>query len=108
MSYAEIFETIMLLCFGSAWPLSIYKSYTARSNRGKSPYFLFVILAGYVSGIVFQFLAGADAYFPLFVFFLNAALVSTDISLYFRNGAIEKRTSFSPPVADGKAAEDAA
>ena len=32
----SIFEAIMLICFGAAWPFSIYKSYTSRENTGKS------------------------------------------------------------------------
>ena len=26
----SIFEVLMLLCFGAAWPFSIYKSYTLK------------------------------------------------------------------------------
>ena len=48
----SIFEIIMLICFGAAWPLSIYKSYTSRSTEGKSVSFLIVILIGYVAGIL--------------------------------------------------------
>lgn len=30
----SIFEVIMLICFGAAWPFSIYKSYTSTSTSG--------------------------------------------------------------------------
>jgi hypothetical protein len=40
----SIYEFVMLLCFGAAWPFSIYKSYVSRRNGGKSVIFLFVVL----------------------------------------------------------------
>ena len=45
----SIFEIVMLVCFGAAWPFSIYKSYKAKSNEGKSVLFLFVIALGYIA-----------------------------------------------------------
>ncbi|MDK2903673.1 MAG: hypothetical protein PWQ93_1592, partial [Clostridiales bacterium] len=47
----SIFESIMLLCFGAAWPFSIYKSYKSRSTAGKSLVFSLLLLIGYISGI---------------------------------------------------------
>jgi hypothetical protein len=41
-----IFEAIMLIYFGSAWPFSIYKSYTSRENTGKSIIFLLIVFVG--------------------------------------------------------------
>ena len=32
----EIFELGMVICFGISWPLSVYKSYKARTTLGKS------------------------------------------------------------------------
>jgi len=46
----SLLETIMLLCFGAAWPFSIYKSYKSKSNKGKSLPFLLVIFIGYIAG----------------------------------------------------------
>jgi len=40
----SMFEIIMLVCFGAAWPFSIYKSYTSRSNAGKSIFFYLLYL----------------------------------------------------------------
>jgi len=45
----SVFEAIMLICFGAAWPLSIYKSYVSRTTAGKSVIFLYVIFAGLYS-----------------------------------------------------------
>jgi len=44
----SIFEMLMLLCFGAAWPFSIYKSYKSKSVDGKSPYFLVILILGYI------------------------------------------------------------
>lgn len=82
----SIFEAIMIASFGAAWPFSIYKSYTSRSNVGKSIFFLFVILIGYSSGILHKLIYNFDSVIYLYV--LNFCLVLTDIILYFRNKRI--------------------
>ena len=88
----EILEMIMLLCFGISWPLSVYKSYKARSAAGKSFVFLFAIWIGYVAGIFSKILLGAIT--PAFYFYiLNIAVVSADIVLYFRNRALDRKRS---------------
>jgi len=40
----EIFEIIMLVCFGAAWPLSIYKLLKTKNSGGKSLGFTGVLL----------------------------------------------------------------
>jgi hypothetical protein len=85
------FEILMLLCFGAAWPFSIYKSYTSRQNAGKSVAFLYVVLVGYGSGIVHKLLYRFDGVIYLYV--LNGLLVLTDILLYHRNRRLALRTS---------------
>jgi len=79
----SIFEAIMLICFGAAWPFSILKSYRSRSNEGKSMRFMVVVEIGYVSGVIHKLLYNFDIVFYLYV--LNALLVMTDILLYRRN-----------------------
>lgn len=83
----KIFEVLMLLCFGAAWPASIYKSYTARSAKGKSVLFLIIILLGYVSGITNKLINSPD--YVMYLYMLNFAMVATDIVLYFRNRRID-------------------
>jgi hypothetical protein len=77
------FEIAMLLCFGAAWPFSIYKSYTSRQNAGKSIVFLYVVLAGYVSGVLHKALYSMDK--VIYLYILNGLMVLTDIALYYRN-----------------------
>ena len=73
----------MLICFGVAWPFSIYKSYSSRSNLGKSLFFLIVVFAGYLFGTIHKLFYNYDPVIYLYIF--NAAMVFTDIILYFRN-----------------------
>ncbi len=90
MIKAEIFEAIMLICFGLAWPVSIYKTWIARRNDGKSVYFLYVILIGYISGIIFQHLSNPKASLVMGLFILNTCMVTIDIILYYRNERLAK------------------
>jgi phage-related holin len=85
----SVFEILMLVCFGAAWPLSIYKSYTARRNSGKSLWFMIVIVCGYIAGILHKIVYSYDA--VIFLYILNFLMVSTDICLYFRNSALMKK-----------------
>ena len=87
----SIFEIIMLVCFGAAWPLSIYKSYTSRSTKGKSVYFLIVILIGYVAGVLHKVFNQYDA--VVYLYLLNFMMVLTDLLLYFRNSRMAASSS---------------
>lgn len=87
----SIFEIIMLLCFGAAWPVSIYKSYTSRRNTGKSLFFLYIIIVGYIAGILHKLVFSYNA--VIFLYILNLVMVTTDIFLYYRNKGLEKKES---------------
>lgn len=88
----SVFELIMLICFGLSWPLSVYKSYTSRSTKGKSLVFLIAILVGYVAGIAGK-LVGGEINYVLILYGLNFCIVFTDLCLYFRNRRIEHLTA---------------
>lgn len=79
----SIFESIMLICFGSAWPFAIYTSYRTRTAKGKSLFFLIVLLIGYFSGIMHKFFYSFDLVIILYI--INFCLISIDTLLYFRN-----------------------
>ncbi len=79
----SIFEILMLLCFGAAWPFSIYKSYKSKSVAGKSPIFLAILLVGYICGILHKILYAYDV--VVYLYALNFIMVSTDFLLYIRN-----------------------
>ena len=72
----------MLLCFGAAWPFSIYKSIKTQRVSGKSPIFLIIVLIGYIAGIIHKILYNYD--FVLFLYFINTIMVGIDTLLYFR------------------------
>ncbi|OGQ98784.1 MAG: hypothetical protein A2505_06530 [Deltaproteobacteria bacterium RIFOXYD12_FULL_55_16] len=83
----SIFEIIMLVCFGAAWPFSLSRSYRARTNAGKSLFFLGVVLLGYISGIMHKIFFSPDPVIWLYI--LNGIMVAGDIVLYFRNRKLE-------------------
>ncbi|MGV1098547.1 hypothetical protein ACUUL3_03955 [Thiovibrio sp. JS02] len=82
----SIFEIIMLVCFGAAWPFSLYRSWRSRTNAGKSLFFLCVVLAGYVAGVLHKVFHSFDP--VIYLYMLNGFMVAGDILLYFRNKKI--------------------
>lgn len=85
----SIFEMIMLICFGAAWPFSIYKSYTSKSTSGKSIFFLIVIMIGYVSGIINKLFYNYN--WVIYLYILNLTMVFIDTMLYVRNSKAQKK-----------------
>ena len=79
----SVFEIVMLLCFGAAWPVSIYKSWTSRTNGGKSVIFLYIVLLGYAAGVLHKIYFSPDNVILLYIF--NGLMVSADIMIYYRN-----------------------
>jgi hypothetical protein len=82
--WAEFFEAFMLICFGSAWPFAIVRSWRSRVAGGKSPLFLMIIFAGYISGICAHFWREFSP--VVFLYGLNATMVAIDLwlVLHFR------------------------
>lgn len=92
----ELFESIMVICFGISWPLSIIKSYRSKTTKGKSIYFILFILMGYGFGIASKLLSGNITY--VFTFYvLNFIMVFIDICLYYRNLRLDKKKLLYPP-----------
>lgn len=91
----SIFEITMLLCFGLAWPLSIYKSYKSRTTKGKSLFFLYVVLAGYIAGVLHKVFYHMDGVIVFYV--INLLLVLADIVLFYRNLWLEKQAGGLKP-----------
>ncbi|MCE1195043.1 hypothetical protein LWX53_00895 [bacterium] len=85
----SIFEIVMLVCFGAAWPFSIYRSCRSRATGGKSVFFLVIVLIGYLAGIANKLFYRFDDVVYLYV--LNFAMVSVDTALWFRNKKLEKK-----------------
>lgn len=87
----EIFESVMLICFGISWPISVYKSITSRSAKGKSAVFMAAILFGYISGIAGK-ITGGEINYVLALYVFNFVIVSIDLTLYFINKRREKNS----------------
>jgi lipopolysaccharide export LptBFGC system permease protein LptF len=87
---ASILETVMIVCFGISWPLSIVRSYRSRSTKGKSLMFMCFILVGYFAGIASKVLSHTYN-LAFWFYFPNVIMVATDIGLYFRNKKIERQ-----------------
>ncbi|HPB42020.1 MAG: hypothetical protein EWM48_04010 [Sphaerochaeta sp.] len=80
----SIFETIMLACFGMAWPVNIMKTVRSKTARGRSLMFQAIILVGYISGIIHKLLYSLDI--VLFLYCLNFVMVGIDgaLLLYYK------------------------
>lgn len=92
--YAEVFEAVMLVCFGCSWPVLIAKTLRVRKVHGQSPVFLLLVLIGYLSGIAAKLIlagGGVPSWVTLLYAF-NAINVAVAIVLYFR---------FHQPEAEG-------
>lgn len=94
---SEFLEIAMIVSFGVSWPLNVIKSYKARTTKGKSIAFLYLIFFGYSAGIASKFTNAeymyhiAEKWYVLFFYFLNFIMVGADLCLYYRNKRIEKR-----------------
>jgi hypothetical protein len=94
----NIFESIMLLCFGFAWPISIYKSFVSKKTAGKSLLFLIVLQTGYIAGILYKLTEFMDDIkinpdttmnINLYLYILNLILITIDEGLFLRNRGLE-------------------
>ena len=86
---AQVFETIMLLCFGASWPFNITKSLRSRTAKGKSIYFEICIIVGYVCGVIGKFIGGNITY-VIAVYLLDICMVSIDLVLTLRNRHLDR------------------
>lgn len=80
----EIFESIMLVCFGLSWPMAVVKNIRAHSARGMSLPFILLIISGYVAGIAAKLVAHNYSY-VLLIYFINLIFVSANLVVYFIN-----------------------
>lgn len=97
----DLLEALMILCFGLSWPISIRKSWTSRTAKGKSLFFEIFLLVGYIFGILRKVILFANAvtagqsegflfYLGWFFYVLNFIEISIDVALYFRNVKLDK------------------
>ncbi|MDE5899694.1 MAG: hypothetical protein K2H09_10615 [Treponemataceae bacterium] len=101
---AEILESIMLVCFGLSWPISVAKNIKARSAKNMSFRFILLIIAGYVAGITAKLCTHSINY-VLAVYVLNLAIVSVNMAVYFVNKRYDRNGK--PELAAEAAEKDA-
>ena len=80
----EIFESIMLVCFGLSWPMAVVKNIRAHTARAMSLPFILLIITGYVAGIAAKLISGNYSY-VLAIYLLNLVFVSANLVVYFIN-----------------------
>lgn len=95
----ELLEITMIVSFGISWPLNVIKSYKARTTKGKSLSFLYLIFFGYIAGITSKLVNPAymgaitEKWYVLFFYVLNFLMVGLDLFMYYRNKKIDKNNS---------------
>ena len=90
----EVFELIMLICFGFSWPISVYKSIKSKSTQGKSVIFILAIIVGYLAGITSKLIDGKLTY-VFIIYCINLCVVSLDLVLFFINRRFERKCTES-------------
>ncbi len=90
MNLANLLESGMLVCFGFSWPINVVKAYRARTAKSTSLAFILLIITGYVAGICAK-LNNHQYNYVLAVYFLNLVIVLTNVLVYFRNCALDKK-----------------
>ena len=80
----EIFESIMMVCFGLSWPMAVVKNIRAHTARSMSLPFNVLILTGYIAGIAAKISAHNYSY-VLAIYIINLVFVSANMVVYFVN-----------------------
>lgn len=78
----EVFEFLMLFAFGFSWPFAIWRTYKTKRVDGKSPYFMMIIIFGYICGISAHLIEWSDLWLCI-VYLIDMCFVATDLTLYF-------------------------
>lgn len=110
LTIASIMEALMVLCFGLSWPLNISKAWKARSTKGMSLPFYFLIWIGYVFANIGKLIsihyyvsvAGTAStwtevvkWYVMFFYVVNLIMLTIGILIYFRNARLEKKAGGS-------------
>lgn len=113
---AEVLEILMLLCFGCSWPISVYKSWKAKTSVGKSALFNILLIIGYIAGIASKFIK-MNAYLDkpvmtqvvfflaLVLYFVNLAMISANLALFYINKRYDKERALMQQVVAEKTEE---
>ncbi len=83
----SIFEALMMLGFGLAWPFNISRSLHTKTAAGKSFLFMITIELAYICGMIHKVLYNFDWVFWLYV--LNFVMVFVDLMLMIRYSRLD-------------------
>ncbi len=89
-SIQQVFEAVMLICFGASWPFAILRTYKAKTAKGKSFVFLGLLILGYTCGMISKVMAPKFEW-VFFFYLMNAFMVGTDLYLCIRYWMRENR-----------------
>lgn len=78
-----VFEILMIVCFGFAWPINLYNSVRTRSTQGKNLLFQGMIVLAYFFGMIHKLFFARDL--AVWFYLLNTCMVVADLVLYFAN-----------------------
>ena len=84
---ADVFELVMIVCFGVSWPLNIYKAWKARTTKGSSVQFYFF---GIASKVIKLNQGISTPGYVWFFYILNSVIVALGIVVWFRNRHLDR------------------
>lgn len=85
-----VLETMMLICFGFSWPVSLIKSLRSKTAASTSLPFILLITSGYLFGIGAKLFSGGAGY-VLAVYFINLVFVLFNLVVYCRNRRLDQK-----------------
>ena len=103
---ADVFELLMIVCFGVSWPLNIIKAWKARTTKGSSVQFYFLILIGYLFGILSKAIklhhGVSTPGYVWFFYILNSVIVTMGILVWFRNKGLDRKAGLADKAPGGR------
>ena len=91
MKIYELCEILMLISFGFSWPINVVKSIKSRTAKGKSIWFLALIIFGYICGIIAKLTGPSYTWYVMFFYILNITMVFIDFCLTLRNIGLDRK-----------------
>ena len=96
---SELFETVMLVCFGLSWPISLLKTLRAKSAKSTSIAFMCLILTGYAAGIAAKVMTSGCNY-VFFVYIFNVVMVCANLAVTLYNRAKDRGEKSAPTTTE--------
>lgn len=91
----ELFESVMLICFGLSWPMSVVKNIKAHTAKSMSLPFILLIITGYIAGITAKVCSHNYSY-VLAIYVINLIFVSANLVVYFINRSYDHHPNVQP------------